>query len=368
MKEYKYIHFLGGKDSKMKFYPQIIRMIDNPQNGFNPDDHLFVTSDKNLCELFSGRRHIEYIHVYNGNSAKVFNTFANRGEWLFVHCMPATLHALFINPKYHKRIIWRTWGSDGRFKYREGSLVKNLIKKNILEMLWKKEVKRFRAIGIGNLIDFIDIKHRFGEVPMYRLGYLGPERDDLVKRLRHGFQKDSSTVNILIGHSGYYNDNHIELLKKFKKFSDKDICIHLVLSYGNSAYIESVKRYVSNNWTDKILIHEEFLPYEKYVEFLGRMDIAVFDAKESYALGNIGWMLFFEKLIILNRNGVIKEAFDLENIPYRCSDEIETMSFEDLIQKPDFPVSRSGLSALSYDESVYLWKTLLNDLERDKRN
>lgn len=360
---YKYIHFFMVNETIYSI--RTIKMINDLTNGFNLDEHLFVTAHQELYDKIHEYPNTELVRVENPISADVINNYIDRGEWFILHSLPPVEEVFKINPKLWKKIIWRTWGHDTGIEYIKGEHYYN-IKRYIKNKYFRFIVRHFKVVGIANLVDDVDISSRFGDVKMYPLGYLNPEKDEILEHIKNNFHKSDKTMNILLGHSGFPNDNHIKILESLKNYLSEDICIFLVMSYGDKNYISLVKEYVNKTFIDtkKIIIIEEFMPYKDYMEFLAKMDIAIFDGDRSYALGNIFALMYFEKKIYLNERGIIKKSFDMDNIPYHLTSSIGFVSYEDFV-KPVFYKTSYSAACL---ELVAEWHKCLNYLNYGEDN
>ena len=172
-------------------------------------------------------------------------------------------------------------------------------------------------------------------------------------------------LNIMVGHAGNEIDNHINILKKMKKYENNNIMIYIVLSYGNEEYISEVKRYIKNEWSNKVEIIDNFLPIDKYNNLMSKMDIVILDGKKSYALGNIGMLLNLGKTIYLNEDGIIKEAFDKENIPYRCTNEIGNVSYDSFSNLKSYELkNESSFIYRNSNDVICSWKKMIEDIEK----
>lgn len=361
MKTYKYIHIFYKDETK--FNPRIVELINEKSNGFIPEEHLFVTQYKTVYDKISQYSNTYYVERDKKRDPSIINECAERGNWIIVHSMPSIQDCLKIKDKYCSKIIWRTWGHDVTYTYYKGQFIKNTLK-HIVEYFWKRKVRKFYAIGIANIVDQVDIRKQFGNVRCYRLPYAQKRDENKILSLKKACtKKNRDTLNILLGHSGYCNDNHIEILKKLNKYKNKKIKIFLIFSYGNEEYMKIVKEYIEEFWADKVIVISEFMKYEDYVEFLSNIDIAILDGEKSYALGNISLLLYFSKKLFVNRNGLIREVFDLINVPYSCTDEVGQMSFEDFSKPLDFSNVGNELSIHTYQENITQWHILLNDLD-----
>ncbi len=354
--KYKYVHALWNSDTHIKFYSNLVNLINN---NLCREEHLFVAIDKEVYLKLSKWENVEFYHSRCPESSSIVRYCLHKGQWVILHGIRASV--LILKPWDYKRVIWRSWGGGVQFIYNEGEHIKNLLKR-ILAPVRKHMVRNFYAVGIANAVDDIDVRQAFGDVNTVQLNYTSSDVDRLLEMVKHVAHK-GSTINIMVGHSGRSYDNHICVLESLRKFLKEDILIHLILSYGDSEYMDSVEEYVHRYWPEKIIIHKEFMELEDYIAFLSKMDIAIFDGTVSYALANIEWMIEMEKTIVLNRYGVIKKAFDENSIPYVCSDCLATMSLEELIRKRDFSKIGDGMKILSYNDVIKNWNDFFIELD-----
>ncbi len=354
--KYKYVHVLWDNDLQLKFVSNLVRLINN---NLCREEHLFVAIDEKMYSGLSKWENVEFYHPPCLRKASVVPYCLRKGQWVILHEMRKEV--LLLKPRDLKRIIWRTWGSDAQYRSIKGEPVQNLIKK-ILTPVKTHTVQSFYAVGTSNTVDEIDIRQAVGDVKTFRLTYTSSDVDTLREMVKHVAHK-GTTINIMVGHRGSEEDNHIHILESLRKFQEEDISIHLILSYGDPKYIESVEKYVHRYWPEKLIIHKEFMKFEDYVIFLSQIDIAIFDGIGSYALDNIQWMIEMEKTIVLNRYGVIKKAFDENAVPYVCSDCLTAMSLEELTEKRDFSKVGDGMKMLSYNDAVENWKKFLIELD-----
>ena len=342
----------------VQFNLNIVEMYNNVDNNFNINEVLFITPHKKVYQAISKYNNVVYYPIKKNRFARIINEYAPKGEWLFIHSLPFWNETLKIRRKYWKKIIWRTWG--GEFSYlrtKPDQPVKNLIK-SIIHFLIKYEVRRFRAVGVNNAVDELDIHERFGDVSTLIMPY--PNKTSTINNEAKKIpQCDADTLNVMIGHSCFLSDNHISVMHRFEKFKDENIRLYIIASYGNAEYIKQIKKYTENNWQDKVVFVDDFMPYINYVAFIKSMDILVLDAVKSYALGNVEIFLSEKKKIILNELGVLHRAFEKENIPHLCTNDLQAISFEDLKKPLDFPVNaRYSLEASSYEEDVEKWHNI----------
>ena len=229
----------------------------------------------------------------------------------------------------------------------------------------RQEVRRFRAVGVGNIVDELDITDRFGDVETVRYPY--PIRDSNLENLKQHVKerKPSDPYCVMVGHSGHPVDNHIEVLRRLEKFQNENICIYIVFSYGNEDYMSEVRKYVHEKWSNKVVIIDQFLPSPEFAALCAKMNAVVLDGMQSYALGNVQIFLELKKKIFLNRNGLLHRAFEHECMPCCCTDELNEMSFELLVKEPVYTdMEKSSLLSFTYQEAVKQWHTILDTVAK----
>ena len=352
----KIVHILWRDE--LLFSPRIINNINDEPDLFDKNRHVFIVASKRLYELCPYSNVVfDSGEKYKDPCIELINKYGKDAHTIIIHSLGFP-NALFkIKRQYLDKIIWRTWGHDAIFPYdlHQGQLIQNLVKK-ILRTLWISNVRRFKAICGANLIDEVNLKEIFGEKIRYcdypydnvKQKNVDEISNDNIKQL----DIDSSAINVLVGHSGYKNDNHIHILNELKHYSNENIHIYIVLVYGDSEYIRMIKEYLSVNWNNKITVLDKKLPVVEYFSFLSKMDIGIFDGLHSYALDNIRFLIKQKKKLIINKDGIIRKAFEADGVPFLTTDYAFTLSFDEFA-KPFEYSSSAGMRILSStDEKI----------------
>lgn len=341
------------------FATSLCRLINLPENRFDVGEHAFITTYRNVYDALRDYENVFYFEDAS-HGADVINQYGDAGDVLIVHSMPPVMQALKIKRKFRKMIIWRTWGHDIGLRTDQSLSVKNLTKKG-LNYLWHREVRSFIGVGIANSVDAINIEKHFGDVKTFGMAY--PQGDFT------GWNPPNSDrspdhkecANILVGHSAHPADNHIAVLERLNP------CLHegkakcyLVLSYGDEAYRDQVISYVEDHQIPNVVIIRDYMERDDYLRFLNRVvDVAVFDSKGSYALGNINLLLKFGKKIYLNEDGVLAEAFRRDHIPYGDAGSVQNDA-DTFMEPVDYSECReSSLFGVPYVVRVRQWHEAL---------
>ena len=351
----------------LKFIPHLPSVFNNPENGLNGHEHLFITPHMRVFDIISEYTNVEFCTAEGQTCSSLINKYGDRGDWLFVHGMSYPGDTLKIKNKYIGKVIWRTWGHDiaavNYFLPEKGQFFRN-IKKKIVLTLWRKKVSEMYAIGVGNNIDVLAVERVFGKMHTCFLSYADKKNYEELLKIKCAPTQKNDIPKILLGHSGHTLDNHFEIIDRLCQYKEDNFTIYIALSYGDPNHIKKVKKYAFDKLGDKVVIIDRFMSYEDYAAFLNEIDIAILDGKNSYALGNLGLLLFFRKKIYLNRNGIIKAAFDVEKIPHGCSDEVGKISFDEFIKPAKYIGDvEYSIQTQSFEYNLNNWKTFLKELK-----
>lgn len=363
LKKAKYIHLIWHNE--LKFSTRLVEMVDDSANGFCSGEHLFVTLHEQVYKALEDHENVVLDTAFGTQrSAAYINRYAPKCDWLFVHNMCLPMEALKIKRAYLHKIILRTWGGDLAYDITSDRGVKKFIK-FIINKLYARQMRHIRLIGVSTAVDVLNVKERIGDVATYTMPYPVKNEEKILLGAMASPRKFDGRVNIMIGHSGHPYNNHKAILDALYRFREENIQIYIIASYGRPEYIKEIKLYGKHLYGDKITYLDEMLPYNQYVELLNKMDIAFFDAKISYALGNINILKLLKKKIFLNKNGVIRRSFDLEGLPYVCTADLENLSFEEFVKPMVYSEEITmKLVPASYEKKVQTWHEILRMLKK----
>lgn len=354
--EVKYIHIFYGHD--LKFSRLLIEAFNDPKSGINQADHMFVLLYK---QLFDEMEHHQNV-VLDESGSNLLIKYGRKCKWLISYGLPSSTQVLLTPRAIRKKTIYRYGGGSRttHLVYEKGKVFHN-IKTFFKQHLFNSVMKSFAAIGVANTVDIIDlskiIKNGKYVHLHYAYGSYGQGHKAVLAEIRKrgAVKRDNGIINILLGHRGTSENNHIEILKKLEHFNKDKIKIYIPLSYGNPEYIEGVKKYLEEKKYDNVVVIDSFMEYKDYASLLYTMDIGIFDGFTSYALGNIRALLNFRRTVFLRKTGVLAEAFDYEGVPYKLIEEIENMSFDEFTAPVKYVENGAGLINQDIDESKVYW-------------
>lgn len=366
-KHLSFVHFLWHKD--LKFNSALVSLFRNAENNIDANSHIFVTP---FFDVYNSLCQYPGVILYDEKQyrfSSIVNQYASKYDYIILHNINYSREVLKIQKKYLKKIIWRTWGENrlGILHYRHS---KDPIWWKILlpiryfvDCQVIKKVNQFAAIGIANQVDLTELHKKFSyNIKTFNMPY--PLQNNDVFLDIYNKKNTTGTINVLIGHSGYPNDNHINIYNQLKVYKENNISIYFVLSYGDAEYINNVKNILLADNTMNFKIIDSFMDYKDYLVFLSSIDIGIFDGLNSYALGNIEALISFDKKLYLNKKGIIAKTFEEYNVPFEDTGKIGNISYDDFVCSKEFDdltKQRFGLNC--YEYYVNQWKEIIKYFE-----
>ncbi len=276
-----------------KFIPPFIELL---QRRIEIAHHLFfLTGDTQRYPIAEQERVVKANRL--GPLAKLFTLMKHLygADKIILHGLFSNYYllVLFFQPWLLKKCYWFIWGGD-LYVYQLGS-------KNAKWRI-KEVVRRFVIARIGNLVTYVQ-----GDVENARQWYgaRGTHHECLLYTSNIfsnlGLsEKKSDSIIIQVGNSADPSNNHLEVFEVLKGFSETDCQIYVPLSYGNQEYAQLVKKTGCEIFGAKFVPMTDFMPYDEYLNFLRKIDIAIFNHRRQQGMGNIINLLGLGKAVYLD--------------------------------------------------------------------
>ncbi|MDO8291272.1 MAG: TDP-N-acetylfucosamine:lipid II N-acetylfucosaminyltransferase [Gallionella sp.] len=145
--------------------------------------------------------------------------------------------------------------------------------------------------------------------------------------------KKEGPLCVLLGNSADPSNNHDELFEKLLPFKDESILIYCPLSYGQAEYADYIAKLGKKLFGDKFIPLLEFIPFEKYLELLGQIDIAVFAHKRQQAMGNTITLLGLGKKVYMRNDVTPWAKFDELGVKVFDVRKFDLMPLNDDVRK-----------------------------------
>ena len=355
---------------------QIVYMINENENDFNTEEHLFIISESKVYETLKQYKNVILVENISTDINEL-KRYSNMCKYIFLHSNTLAGKVLFkLNKNVLNKIVWCVWGHDlyttyklekPKTLYRKIRRVFGNIKRFLSNYYEKKQIQKFYAVGIGFQYDAIEIKRKYGEdmkIIMVPYGYVKNNKRNIDKIINNE-EKRESYKRIMVGHSAYEFLNHIKLLNQLAKYKDEDIKISLVLAYGIEEYAEKVKKEAIKIFgEEKVEIIDKMMSQQEYVKYLSTVDICLLDYKHQSALGNIYFLLYMGKKLFLNKDGIIKLFSTLENIETYNIEDIDEMDYAEFSKEVKNKTYGKQFAEFHINDENYLdiWKKTLKEL------
>ncbi len=289
--------------------------------GFGEVDGLSPSADTAICPRVL--RNVLSLSIALHKAEKIML------HGLFHHHL---LYILAIQPWLLKKCHWVIWGCD--LYVHEAKLKDWRWRKN--EVLWRVCIKR-----MGHLVTCIQgdaelARKWYGATGQHHNCFMYPSNvyNEMVAET-----KPHNSVNILIGNSADPSNNHLEILERLTPYQDQDLTIFAPLSYGDKNHAESVTTAGKAIFGDKFVALTEFVPLDQYLEFLGKIDIAIFNHHRQQAMGNMITLLGLGKKVYLRRDvtpwplfkGLGLSVFDVKQLDVALIEEEAQSRNKDII-------------------------------------
>jgi len=310
-----------------KFIPPFIDFVNN---NFDKSKHIFLIfgdiDKNNKYSLKIDASNVIFIHK-NIKSLIVFEYYIYSSEKIIVHSLFSKylIGLFYLQPWLLKKIYWVMWGGDFYFPKKQSWMKKKVIKR----------MGHFITYVKG---DYTLAQKWYGANGKYHECFMYPS--NLYKEYAIK-QKEHSTINIQVGNSADPTNNHLEVFDKLAKYKDENINIYVPLSYGEKEYANDIILKGKEIFGDKFKPMTEFMPFDKYLEFLGEIDIAIFAHKRQQAMGNTITLLGLGKKVYMRSDitpwelfkDIKVKVFDVETIDLELFSKAEKQSNQKKIKE-----------------------------------
>lgn len=330
-----------------KFTTPYINFINR---NFNYKDHFFCITGKSEKNSVN---EIENVKKIQSNLHGFYELVRqlNKSEKIIIHSLlnKKLIIILFIQPWLLCRCSCVLWGGD-LYSYRDK---RTTINAKILEFFKRVVIRNFKYIITLSKNDYMLAKEWYGITGGYKEGmYINPISLPYLKKIKSiKLFDEKRVINIQIGNSADPSNLHFEVMDILKKFKDENIKIYVPLSYGNSEHAIKVKEYGENIFKDKFVAMINFLNKDQYGDFLGKIDIAIFNNNRQQALGNIRALAYLGSKIYMRDDTTMWSDFISDGYKISKINELKNETFGEFILKnEDFIRLNSDLAENTFNE------------------
>ena len=280
---------------------------------------------------------------------------------------------LFFFQKFLKKSVWVEWGADLYvWKFPDTSL-KNRIKNYINDKVRKK----FRYVGVTFSVDTLESARQFGTAaqcfytPMPNPYHGASELIDYILASKPKRRtKDELTVQV--AHNAFTFNNHFYLFDVLERFCDEPMHLIVPISYGiygingqfgGRAYCQAIQKYVRRAFPGKVSILMKNIPFDRYLQLLWSIDIAVFDFDRPCGLGTLRILLLMEKKIFLPAGSPYYDFLVSQGLPICDTNQIPNMTFEEFAAPVVYKNKDWVYSYMNNDAVMEHWDAMFRAVE-----
>ena len=313
----KNLHIVGNE---IKFIKPFINYVNK---NFDAEEHLFLildSSKENAVEM-EGFDNVRIAKPYNCDnnvirkvmllykipiSMIVLFYYFRRSKKVHLHGIFDKKVVLFLYAFkfFSAKVYWQMWGG--------GDL--DIPTKAQSNTIWYKITKKVKGSFYGYVSylpgdyrlakNLYNCKGKYYESLMYE--------SNTFNEIKLKKQNDD-VIRIQVGNSADSANNHLEILKSLKKFKDEKIELYCILSYGEKpwspGWAQKVIKLGKELFGSKFIPVTDFMCFDEYLEFLGKIDIAIFAHKRQQAMGNTISLLGLGKKVYLRSDITSWELF-----------------------------------------------------------
>ncbi|MDA3867651.1 MAG: TDP-N-acetylfucosamine:lipid II N-acetylfucosaminyltransferase [Salinivirgaceae bacterium] len=253
----------------------------------------------------------------------------------------------------NQAIYWRQWTSDSsdieqiariRNFDIEHPRLKNLDNVGIVKKLlfydynliiklalWAREQIRYPRIHRAlSKIDFVGNWNQFETERLKKLYknftprfvFLQYTKDSIVQPIVEK-EKNSDETNILLGHSGFPDNYHKEVIGFLGTLKEKqNLNVYVPLSYGYDKYIAEVVEYGKTQLGEGFKPLLSFMKKDEYFNLLASIDVCIFNNDKPSAAANIFSLLAMGKKVFLQKQNPMYTEFAKKGISLFTVDEL----------------------------------------------
>jgi len=346
----KYVHIMPNSTFTNPF-------IDLINSKFENNDHLFLWYGNSEISTIKNVQNTMKMQKKPSEVLKIIITM-NKAEKIYLHGLFSIIifMFLFLQPWVLKKCYWVIWGGDLYYHTTRNKSARS----NVYEYLRRSVIKKMAGFITHIKGDYELAKKWYGVKGRYYYSFMYPSnvyKDYCLETA----EKTTSKKYIQVGNSADPSNNHIEVLNKIERYKDMNIEVICPLSYGDKENAQQIINHGSKILGDKFVPIIEFMPFDKYLNILAKIDIAIFNHKRQQAMGNITTLLGLGKKVYIRKDITTWEfCIDHDLKVYSSNSD-----FEDLFEEMDEGIRRKNVENMkmkfSEEKLVEDWKRIFNE-------
>lgn len=181
---------------------------------------------------------------------------------------------------------------------------------------------------------------------------------DVIGLKLNDFVINQNAVNVLIGNSSSYTNNHLDLIDKIQNIKALQNSEKIIpLNYGDNKYAEDIINNIRIRRLENFRPLTDFLPFEQYLEILSCCSIAVMGHQRQQAVGNIIICIWLGMRVFLSKRNPVYDDYKKRGmIIFSIENDLPNIQSISLLETQHIQNNRSII------ESLYSKKETFNNI------
>ena len=301
------------------------------------EEYRFFDEDDDLLKFLQNTREEDKI---------VFHSVQTTKFWMKYNC-----RCLF-NKKLARKTSLICWG-EADFTMGKTNFIKRLVR-----LMIGYTYSKFFAVVTLSIEDEKKLIQMFNGVNGYYMPYPTTSKRVLCT------DKNNKSLNIMVSHSGWPHNNHLESFNLISRFADENIDIHCPLCYGDPEYISMVIKEGKRTFGEKFHYFTELKSIAEYIEWTKMIDVFINSANVQTGLGALyltmsgGAKIYVKGNLLMSLRNEGYFIFDLE--------ELINMSFKTLAEPMKIEEQQHNIDVFNEKhcdgkEIVEKWRNFFED-------
>jgi dTDP-N-acetylfucosamine:lipid II N-acetylfucosaminyltransferase len=287
----KHLHITNTE----KFIEPFIELVNS---NFDINEHHFSCFNSNEADYIR-KNHVNLFKFDKKVWDLRFIKALYAAEHIYIHGLfdMRIVMMFFLQPWLLRKCKWIVWGGDLYLYLQSHSTIKAKVKEFVRAIVIKR---------IGGLITHIKGDYElaskwYGVRGSYYYSFMYPSNSYKEIPLPKKVEDDFITY-IQVGNSADPSNNHLDIFEKLSSLNPKNIKIICPLSYGDKEYAKKVADRGKEKFGNDFEPLFDFLPFDKYLNLISEIDIAIFNHKRQQAVGNIMTLLGLGKKVYIRED------------------------------------------------------------------
>ena len=212
-------------------------------------------------------------------------------------------YALSLQPWILRKCYWNIWGGD-LYVHQAGQQNRSFARDEFF--------RRMVIRSIGHVIscvrgDYELAQQWYGAKGQFHRCIMYPSN------LFTGSPKGTGrtgTLNIQVGNSADASNNHFEVFEQLRMWGGETFNVYVPLSYGDMHHASAVIRAGEEAFGERFFPITRFMALDQYLEFLEKIDIAIFAHRRQQGMGNMINLLGLGKKVYMRKEVTTWQLFE----------------------------------------------------------